>query len=409
MALGPIIYISATLFAYALVSKRLASSPLSGPLAFTTAGLVGYATGIIKPITVSDSPISVVLELTLALLLFTDASRVHLRSWHADMELPTRLLTIGMPLTIILGSAIAYLVFPSIGIIGAAIVATILAPTDAALGQAVITNRRVPIRIREALGVESGLNDGIALPILLFLITLGAAEGGTAIWNFLVEGIGIAVLVGLVLGIGAASAIRFALERSSIERHWVRISLVVVALGTYLVADHLGGSGFVAAYVAGLAFGRVLGRLDAPSEHFTEFGEEIGTVLTMMSFSIFGAYLLAPNLTAFTAATVLYAALSLTAVRMIPVALSMVGEDLAPPTLTYLGWFGPRGLASVIFAGVLVEEVGLEHSKLIVGSVIVTVALSVLLHGVTAPWGANKYADWYGSQPETARENKPPA
>jgi len=408
VASGPIIYISAALFAYALVSKRLASSPLSGPLVFTTVGLVAYATGIVKPITVSDSPIGVVLELTLALLLFTDASRVQLRSWHADMELPTRLLTIGMPLTIILGSAIAYLVFPSIGIIGAVIVATILAPTDAALGQAVITNRRVPVRIREALGVESGLNDGIALPILLFLITLDATEGGAAFWSFFVEGIGIAVLVGLVLGIGAASAIRFALERSSIARHWVRISLAVVALGTYLVADHLGGSGFVAAYVAGLAFGRVLGRLDAPSEHFTEFGEEIGTVLTMMSFSIFGAYLLAPNLNAFTAATVFYAALSLTAVRMIPVALSMIGEDLTPPTLIYLGWFGPRGLASIIFAGVLVEELGIEQSELIVGSVIVTVALSVLLHGTTAPWGANKYADWYSSQPEAARENKPP-
>jgi NhaP-type Na+/H+ or K+/H+ antiporter len=393
-------YVGAALFAYALVSKRLASSPISGPLFFVTLGLIGYAAGVFPPIIVVGSPVVLVLELTLALLLFTDASKIQIRSWEADMDLPTRLLAIGMPLTIVLGTVVAYLVFPLAGIIGAAVIATILAPTDAALGSAVISNRRVPIRIREALGVESGLNDGIALPILLFLLTLALADEGEPLWRFFIEGIGIAVLVGLAMGIGAAYAIRFALERSWVEVRWIRISWAIVALGTYIMADDLGGSGFIAAYLAGITFGRIINRLETPSEHFAETGKDLGTVLTMTSFLIFGAYLLAPNLAAFTAATVFYAVLSLTVVRVIPVAISMISTDLAPPTLVYLGWFGPRGLASIIFAGVLVEGAGLEQTQLVVNVIIVTVAISVLLHGVTAPWGANRYANWYDSQPE---------
>lgn len=406
MGVGFIAYVTASLFVYALVSKRLAFSPISGPLAFVALGLVGYAAGALAPITVADSPIMSLLELTLALLLFTDASRLHLRSWEADMSLPTRLLAIGMPLTIVLGTVAAYVVFPSAGIVGAAVIATILAPTDAALGSAVVTNPRVPIRIREALGIESGLNDGIALPILLFLLTLAKAGGGVPLWSFFAEGIGIALLVGLIVGIGAALAIRFAWDRSWIERQWVRIGMLAVALGTYIAADSLGGSGFIAAYVAGIAFGRVIDRLETSSEDFAELGEDLGTVLTMTSFLIFGAYFLAPNLSMFTTTTVLYAVLSLTVVRMIPVAVSMIGTGLAPPTLAYLGWFGPRGLASIIFTGVLVEEAGIEHSRLIVGVVIVTVAFSVLLHGVTAPRGADMYADWADGQPESVGKGK---
>lgn len=403
MEISAIIYVGAALLAYGLVSKRLASSPISGPLFFATLGLIGYAAGALSPIDLIDSPVTLVLELTLALLLFTDASKVQIRSWEADMDLPTRLLTIGMPLTIVLGTVVAYLIFPSTGIIGAATIATILAPTDAALGSAVISNQRVPIKVRDALGVESGLNDGIALPILLFLLTLSLAEGGDPLWRFFVEGIGIAVLVGLAMGIGAAYAVQFALKRSWIEAEWVRISWIIVALGTYVVADHLGGSGFIAAYLAGIAFGRVVNRLETPSEHFAETGIDLGTVLTMTSFLIFGAYVLAPNLAAFTAATVFYAVLSLTVVRMIPVAISMIGTGLEAPTLTYLGWFGPRGLASIIFAGVLVEEAGLEQSQLVVGAIIVTVAFSVVLHGLTAPWGADKYATWYEGQAASRR------
>ncbi|MGB9359191.1 MAG: cation:proton antiporter [Acidimicrobiia bacterium] len=390
-----VIYIAVALFAYALVSKRLGTTPISAPMVFVGLGVAGYASGVLDPVQVEGSGVRDVLELTLALLLFTDAAKVHVRSWEADMDLPTRLLTIGMPLTIVLGTIGATLVFPAIGLVAAALIATILAPTDAALGKAVVTNPSVPYRIREALGIESGLNDGIALPIILFLVALGESEEGRSLWELFLEGIGFGVLVGLGLGAGAALALRYAIRRSWIAPVWVRITVVGVAFLTFLVADEMGGSGFIAAYVGGNVFGRLVDPLDHSSG---AFGEDLGMVLTMVSFLIFGAFILGPNQAAFTALTVIYAVLSLTVIRMVPVAIAMIGREFRPPTVLYLGWFGPRGLASIIFAGLLVEEAGLAGSEVIVSAVIVTVTLSVVLHGATAPWGANRYAAWAAAQ-----------
>jgi len=400
-----IIYFAVALFAYALVSKRLTTTPISAPMVFVALGVAGYATGVLDPVQVNSSGVREVLELTLALLLFTDAAKVHVRSWEADMNLPTRLLTIGMPLTIALGTIGAALLFPAIGLVAAALIATILAPTDAALGKAVVTNPSVPDRVREALGIESGLNDGIALPIILFLIALGESEEGRSLWGLFVDGIGLGVLVGLGLGAGAALALRYAVRRSWIAPVWIRITVVGVAFLTFLVADEMGGSGFIAAYVGGNVFGRLVDPLDHSAG---EFGEDLGTVLTMVSFLIFGAFILGPNQAVFTASTVIYAILSLTVIRMIPVAISMIGREFRPPTVLYLGWFGPRGLASIIFAGLLVEEAGLAGSEEIVAAVIVTVTLSVVLHGATAPWGANRYAAWVAEQ-ETIADGAPEA
>jgi len=400
-----IIYTAVALFAYALVSKRLTTTPISAPMVFVGLGVAGYAFGVLDTVQVDGSGIGEVLELTLALLLFTDVTKVHVQSWETDMDLPIRLLTIGMPLTIVLGTIGAALVFPAIGLVAAGLIATILAPTDAALGKAVVTNPSVPSRIREALGIESGLNDGIALPIILFLIALGESEEGRSLWGLFIEGIGFGVLVGLGLGAGAALALGYAIRRSWIAPVWVRITVVAVAFLTFLVADEMGGSGFIAAYVGGNAFGRLVEPLDHSSG---EFGEDLGTILTMISFLIFGAFILGPRQSAFTTATVIYAILSLTVVRMIPVAISMIGREFRPPTVLYLGWFGPRGLASIIFAGLLVEETGLAGSEVIVSAVIVTVTLSVVLHGATAPWGANRYAAWVAAQ-ETIADDAPEA
>lgn len=390
-----IIYTAVALFAYALVSKRLTTTPISGPMLFVGLGVAGYAFGLFDTFQVDGSGIGEVLELTLAILLFTDATKVHVRSWEFDMDLPTRLLAIGMPLTIVLGTIGAALVFPAIGLVAAGLIATILAPTDAALGKAVVTNPSVPNRIREALGIESGLNDGIALPIILFVIALGESEEGRSLWGLFVEGIGLGVLVGLGLGAGAALALGYAMRRSWIAPVWVRISVVAVAFLTFLVADQMGGSGFIAAYVGGNVFGRIVDPVDHTSG---DLAEDLGTILTMISFLIFGAFILGPNQFVFTGSTLLYAVLSLTVIRMIPVAIAMIGTEVRPPTVLYLGWFGPRGLASIIFAGLLVEEAGLAGSEVIVSAVIVTVTLSVVLHGATAPWGANRYAAWVATQ-----------
>jgi len=398
MELPFISYAAAALFLYALVSKRLSTTPISAPMVFVALGILGYASGFLQPVNVGESGIKILLEITLALLLFLDASRLHLTSWEADMALPARLLVIGMPLTILLGTGGAMLVYPALGIVGAAIAATILAPTDAALGQAVVSNPSVPTRIREALGIESGLNDGIALPILLFLLSLQSAEEGLPLWHLFFTGIGIAVVVGLVVGAGAALGILFVARRSWIATEWTQIAVVAVAFGTFVITDELGGSGFIAAYVAGHVFGRV-GQDTAHSSG--ALGDGLGTVLTMVSFLVFGAFIIGPHPEMFSVRTIIYAILSLTLVRMIPVAISMIGSHQRLPTIAYVGWFGPRGLASIIFAGVLVEEAGLEGSGTIVAVVMTTVLLSVFLHGSTAPWGAARYADWYHASAES--------
>jgi NhaP-type Na+/H+ or K+/H+ antiporter len=391
---------AAALFLYALFSKRLKSTPISGPMVFVTLGVLGYATGFLTGVPVVETGIKDLLEITLALLLFNDASKLHFHSWHEDAELPTRLLAIGMPLTIVLGTAIGVLLFPTLGLIGAAIVATILAPTDAALGQAVVSNPIVPSRIRAALGVESGLNDGIALPILLFLISLYAADRGLPLWHLFFQGIGVAVAVGIGVGALTAYAIRIAARRGWIADSWIQISVVAVAFGTYVIADALGGSGFIAAYVAGHVFGTIGESSTHTSE---ELGDNIGTLLTMVSFLIFGAFILGPHPEMFTVRTVLFGVLSLTVIRMIPVGISMIGSHTRTPTRLYLGWFGPRGLASIIFAGVLVETSTIDSgtSNAIVAAVMVTVALSVFLHGATAPWAAERYGAWARSSEAT--------
>ncbi|MEN8112792.1 MAG: cation:proton antiporter [Actinomycetota bacterium] len=389
------IYAAGALFLYALVSERLEPTPISGPMVFAAIGVIGHATGAIEPIRITESPIVALLEITLALLLFTDAMNVHIASWEADAKLPTRLLLIGMPLTIILGTGAAALIYPAVGVVAAATIATILAPTDAALGHAVVSNPRVPTRIREAIGVESGLNDGIALPILLFLIALGGTKEGEALWSLFVKGIGIALVVGLAVGFGAGVAIRLASKHGWISRSWTQIAVVALAFVTFLATDHLGGSGFIAAYVAGHAFGRIVGEIDEDSG---VLGEYMGTGLAMVSFLIFGAYILGPHLGGLTGAHVLYAVASLTVVRMIPVWISMTRTGARPPTVAFLGWFGPRGLASIIFAGVLVEESGVAGSEVIITAVIATVTLSIIAHGATAPWAAERYASWVDSR-----------
>jgi len=381
---------------YALVSGRLSRSIMTGPMFFAAVGVVVVAVGVGEEPTGDVAGVAqVALEMTLALVLFTDAMATNIASWREEGKLPSRLLVPGMPLIILAGAIIAAGVFPELDLVGAAVVATILAPTDAALGKPVVSNTRVPVRIREALNIESGLNDGIALPFLLFFIAIGEAEEGANLGSLLLTAIGVAVVVGLAVGWVSARLIIASSERGWIVPMWRQIAVVVVPVVAYVVADELGGSGFIATFVGGLTFGRLV---VASYPDIGNFAEDLAEVLTMVAFMIFGALLLQPRFGEFTWEMLAYAFLSLTLVRMLPVAISMIGTHLRPPTLLYMGWFGPRGLASLIFAAIVIEEVDIPATDLMVNIVILTVALSILLHGITAYSGSNAYADWYEQQ-----------
>jgi NhaP-type Na+/H+ or K+/H+ antiporter len=389
---------------YAVVSRRLSTTIITGPMFFVTAGLI-LGPELVGFLEFERSPedVSLLFEATLALVLFSDASAINSTNWRSQTSIPGRLLGWGLPLTMAAGLAVALVLFGALDFWEAALIAVILAPTDAALGQAVISNPRVPERIRNSLNIESGLNDGLALPILLVVLSAAeeAAFGGTvgSVVTLLAQEILVAVGVGIAVGwIGATALVRSS-ARHWISGIWLQIAAVALAGVSFGLADPLGGSGFIAVWITGLVVGLVArDHLDPTLHPVNEFAENLGTMMTMVSFLVFGAVLLAPSLRNLSWEIGLYAALSLSVVRMIPVALALVGAKLQPATVLYLGWFGPRGLASIIFAGIVATEAVLPGGPLITTVVMITVGTSVYAHGATSVFGSGRYADWYERQ-----------
>lgn len=396
MTLEVLGYGSLTIGLFVLVARRLSRSIISGPMLFTAAGFLLVRTGLIEsPSGDVAEPIKLVLELTLALVLFSDAMSTHVRSWRDDGELPARLLLIALPLVVLSGTVIAIPVLADLDLVGAALVATMLAPTDATLGKPVVSDKRVPLRIRESLNIESGLNDGLALPLLLFLVAIAEAEEGANFFNLLLSLIGIALVVGVVVAWGFAWLVIFCSERGWMSPIGRQIGVAAAAVFAFVLTEELGGSGFIATFVGGLIFGRRILERYPDIGAFTEDVAELGT---MVAFMFFGGVILDFFLGEFTWAMLVYAVLSLTVVRMVPVAVSMIGTPLRLPTLLYTGWFGPRGLASLVFAAIVIADSDIAEADPIISVVVLTVALSVLLHGVTAYPGASVYAHWYEEQ-----------
>ncbi|MEZ5078643.1 MAG: sodium:proton antiporter [Solirubrobacterales bacterium] len=389
----------------AAISNRLTGTPVTPAMVLIGLGLI-IGPQLLGGVGDGDRSAAVraLAEATLALLLFCDASRIDLRRIDGSADVSLRLLAFGLPLTIGLGAIAAGLVFDQLSLGEALVLGVILAPTDAALGQAVITAREVPTRIRQGLNVESGLNDGICVPLLFAAVAAADVEShiaeGRSAATLLLEEIGYGMLGGIVAGALIAGLIVYAGRRGLISKNWRQVIPAGGAALAFGIAEPLGGSGFVAAFVAGLAF-RLLLRED-PGE-LNEFSEEIGSVLNGVTFFFFGAVLLRPALDQVTWEIVLYAALSLTAVRMVPVILAMIGSGARPPTLAFLGWFGPRGLASIVFAVILIEESSLPYESLIVVVAFVTVGISVLLHGLSAAPLARRYGRWYETHPPRQR------
>jgi NhaP-type Na+/H+ or K+/H+ antiporter len=336
----------------------------------------------------------VFLELTLVIVLFTDAMSINATRWTTEAPLPARLLGVGLPLTIVVGWLLAGALFPGIGLWGAALLAAVLAPTDSALGLPVITDRRVPLLIRHALNVEGGLNDGLALPFVTVFLALalheeGAVGGGHVV--VVVVRAAASAVIGAAVGGGGAWLLCWSMRHGWSARHWRSVALLAMAVLAFAVADEIDGSGFIAAWAAGLAAGLASRGTLAEAQ---QTPEELANLAISVSFVLFGASLLAPALQHATWTALGYAVLSLSVIRLLPVALSLRGAHLAPATIAYIGWFGPRGLASIVFAD-LVANSGLPEQNTIVTTVMLTVGLSVVLHGVTAPWGARRYGQWY--------------
>jgi sodium/hydrogen antiporter len=399
--------VALALIAVAAVSKPLSGSPITPAILFVSIGLL-VGPKVLDEIDISSTSSTerALAEATLALVLFSDSSRIDLGELRREASVPLRLLGIGLPLTIVLGALAAGVIFGELTFWEAVIVGVILAPTDAALGQAVVTDPRVPGRIRQGLNIESGLNDGICVPLLFAAVAAADVEsgisGGRTGITLLLEEVGYGIVGGVAAGLLIGAVVIYAGRNDLIEGAWRQVIPAAGAALAYGTAAALHGSGFIGAFVAGMVFRAVIRRDPGEMNRLTE---EVGSVLNGVTFIIFGAILLGPALGDLSWELALYAVLSLTVVRMVPVAIAMLRSHVRLPTLGFLGWFGPRGLASIVFAVIVIEESQLPHEHLIVLATYLTVGLSVFAHGLTAAPLADRYADWFERHP---RDKAPP-
>jgi len=388
--------LAAFVFLYSLVAARLEKTPSSGALIFVAFGLVCGPIGLgIIELKVDAEGIRLLAELTLALVLFTDAANADLRVLRLSFRIPERLLLFGLPLTILLGFVFGALVFGHLSLLEVALLATILAPTDAALGQAVITNESVPARIREGLNVESGLNDGICVPILLIFLAfaVGAEEANAPmaliLHHFATE-IGIGAGVGVLCTLLGALLFRLALVRGWVGEIWMQITVPALAMSCFATAQFLEGSGFISCFVGGLVAGALMREHKAP---LLLAAEGTGDTLALLTWVAFGAVVAGSAAEYFSWDALCYAVLSLTVIRMLPVYVSLTGTGLTVSDKLFLGWFGPRGLASIVFVVIVLNE-RLPGEETLKQTVVWTIILSILAHGLSA----NPLANLYGAR-----------
>jgi sodium/hydrogen antiporter len=389
MGTTAILLIAVVLFLWGVLSGRLERADLTAPIVFVAVGGLFAATGLV------DAPSLVqtmkpLVEVTLVWVLFSDAAGVGFGQMREDSGRIVRLLGVGLPLTVVAGWALALWLFPSQGVWLTLLVAAALAPTDAALGLPVVMNAAVPLRVRRLITVESGLNDGIVTPVVMFALAAAVSveelESAPGLPEALAE-LGIGVVVGVGVGLAGGFALRWSRRRGWAADDFVGIAVLALALVTYTASLAVHGNGFVAAFCGGLAFGAAAGRR-APAE--LVFLEQAGSLVSMLVWFAFGALAIPIVLVRADLVVVAYAILSLTLVRMVPVALACWGAGLDRKTVLFVGWFGPRGLASLVFALLALEDLGTAADD-VVAIIGVTVLLSVLAHGVSAGPLAARY------------------
>lgn len=385
----PIISFAALMIlGYGLFSKALEKSMVTAPMIFVTIGIIlSFITGESWMEGINAQWFAPIAEITLILVLFVDASTLDQKALVKDRRLPLRLLLIGLPLTMVAGILLAFLIFPGIDKWQLAIMAIILSPTDAALGLAVVTSQVVPLRIRQAINTESGLNDGIALPPLLICIAVIAGENsgetsGLAYWGlFTLRQFVYGPLIGGLVGWIGGRLVERASNRGWMNHAFQSLSSIAIAILAFALAEYAGGNGFIAAFFAGLMLGT---QTEEIRERIHAFGEAESQALILFVFLVMGLAMVPRAISYWDLNTFLYAILSLTVIRMVPVAISLLGSGLNRKTVYFIGWFGPRGIASVLYLLLVVNEIGIAGYERVLSVITLTVLLSIFLHGITA-------------------------
>ncbi|MDT0618610.1 sodium:proton antiporter [Salinisphaera sp. P385] len=401
LGFGDIALILLGVIAFAALSRRLETSMVTLPMVFAAFGwLIGQGGAELVPMHAEHEIIHTIAEITLILVLFADASRVDLRALRSHYAIPARMLLVGMPLTILLGTLLAHWVTPDASWAVALLVAAILTPTDAALGQTVVTSPAIPPRLRQGINVESGLNDGLALPVVMIAAIISAQGTGTVVEGvpdnvvvFALMQVVLGPLAGVVIGYLFARMLDAAINARFITTPFQGIYFLATAFLAFVAAELAGGNGLIAAFVGGLVFGHTL---RSSTTFISEFMEGEGQLLTMFTFLIFGAVMVPLGIEHVTWKTVVLAIAYLSVIRVLPVWLSLAGSGLSSYEKIFLGWFGPRGLASILFALLILERFAIPGGDEILSCVVLTVMLSIVLHGVSANPMAGRFAQRTG-------------
>lgn len=414
MAAIEITVVAVAIVAFATVSMRVEGWPLTMPMVFVGLGLVTSSIGLVD-LDTERQGVGLLAEVTLAVILFSDAVRTDLTRLRRYLRIPARLLGIGLPLTIVLGTVVNRLLFPDLPLAEVALLAAVLAPTDAALGSAVVDDDAVPIRERLALNVESGVNDGLVVPVVTFLTVAAVGDRRSTLdWaGFVAQQIGWGLAVGSATGIGGISLLRWARAQGWSDARYEQLATFMLPVIALFAASALDGNSFIAAFVAGLAFGSFGPTADRTPDGstgaggFAAFTDDAAQLLGIAAFFVFGNVLLGGVLADFSVPVVVCAGSALTLGRIVPTWIALAGTGMSWPSRLFIGWFGPRGLASIVFGLLLFEETGDElggPAEDLFGVIALTVTASVVLHGTTAAWGAHRYARWAEQASMTADE-----
>lgn len=401
-----ILVVAVAVLVFGVLAGRLSGTPITMPMIFTGAGLLlGPGVLGVLGLDVGSEVVSVLAEATLVVVLFTDASRMDLRKVLAEHDLALRLLGLGLPLAVLIGVGVGVLLFPSLPVPVVALLAVTLAPTDAALGQAFVSNDRVPLRIRQTLNVESGLNDGLAVPFLTVLLDVARNETGSAIGyvGLFAQLVGLGVLVGAGVGWLGGRLLAWATTRDWATDTTQRLATIALAAIAYAGSEAIGGNGFVAAFTAGLVVGTTARSL---LPRTTGFAEAEGQLLSLLTFLLFGSVVVADILGDLDWRTIVYALASLLLVRPLAAALALLGSRVRWSTTGFIGWAGPRGLASIVYA-VLIADSGIPAADEVFGVAAWTIVLSIFLHGLTAAPLSDRYGAHMQAVDEDSSEHAP--
>jgi len=387
-----ILVILLSAIAYAMVAKRLSKTPVTAPMVFLLVGVLMAHFNLMR-LHEAEHILHLIAEVTLIVLLFLDAAKIDVKTLIHSRIWPLRMLLIGLPLSVLFGTLLASLIFPDYSIALMALIAAIMAPTDAALGQAVVTNEQVPQDERQSLTVESGLNDGMALPIILILASMvlrpEEPHDTTTNWyQFTLLQLALGPVVGATLGLVGAKAFLYAEARELTEPIYEGVAVLALAGASFVMAGLLGGNGFISAFLAGLAFGVFV---KGHCRFIYEFTESEGQMLVWAAFLFIGLTLLPEALQHLDLKTGLYILGSLFVVRPLAIYLSLLGTNAKSVTRLFFGWFGPRGLATALFALLVTKDLQGDYAQAVLTVAINAVWISAVLHGITANWAAKLY------------------